>query len=237
MKRLAWIPEPIREYLRLPLVRYRLRQERKHLLSQVKSLDGRFSPEKEYEDYLVAQITRSWRKRSHIAAARVGNLVSKFLEQDQGPRGDRAVLCVGCRNVHELSVLRDAGFENIVGIDLFSTDAAILQMDMHVMSFPDKHFDVLFACHSLEHSYDPTEVLSEYARVLKDRGVCIIEVPIRFRKYPGREDLHDFESLQGLRSACESFVGQVLFAEESSSVARLIFIARTLNAVASFRET
>lgn len=177
----------------------------------------------DYQDYLVAQTTRSWRMRSYTAPGRVARLVNKFLEHDEHPRRDRSVLCVGCRNAHELSVFRDAGFENVVGIDLFSTDAAILQMDMHVMSFPDKHFDVIFSCHSLEHSYDPTKLLSECARVLKGGGVCIIEVPIRFRKFPTRTDLQDFDSLQGLLSACEPFVGQVLFAEESPNVARIIF--------------
>lgn len=54
----------------------------------------------------------------------------------------------------------------------------------------------------------------------------MIEVPIRFRKFPTRTDLQDFDSLQGLLSACEPFVGQVLFAEESPNFARLIFRVR-----------
>lgn len=223
MKRFAWIPEPVRGYLRLPLVRYRLRQERKTSLDLLRSLELRLSRGVDYEDYLVTQVTRSWKMRSYIAPNRAADLASRFLEHDKQPRKDRPVLCVGCRNAHELGLLRFAGFENVVGIDLFSTDAAILQMDMHAMNFPDKYFGVIFSCHSLEHSYDPGRVLSEYARVIQEGGVCIIEVPIRFKKKSTRTDLQDFGSLQGLLQACEPFVGQVLFAEEASDVARLIF--------------
>jgi SAM-dependent methyltransferase len=140
----------------------------------------------------------------------------------------RSVLCVGCRNSHEISMFRNAGFDEVIGIDLFSTDEAILQMDMHAMSFPDDHFDVVFSCHSLEHSYDPTRALSEFARVVKDGGVCTIEVPIRFT--PTSADLQDFGSLQALQSACESFLGEILFAEEAqdtkSGIVRLAFITR-----------
>src|SRR6266404_7413612 len=98
MKRFAWIPDPVRGYLRVPLVRYRLRQERKTLFNQLRTLDRRLHQGKEYEAYLVAQITRSWSMRHHIASGRVAYLVSKFLECDNRSRKDRSVLCVGCRN-------------------------------------------------------------------------------------------------------------------------------------------
>jgi SAM-dependent methyltransferase len=177
----------------------------------------------DYEDYLLTQLTSSWKKHSCLAPHRTPNLAQRFFERDQQPRGNRSVLCVGCRNSYELNVFQNAGFGNVVGIDLFSTNAAILQMDMHVMRFPDQSFDVIFACHSLEHSYDPGRVLKEFARVIRHRGVCIIEVPIRFRKVPTRADLQDFGSLQGLLAACDPFTGEVLFAEESPTIARLIF--------------
>ena len=227
MTRFAWVPEPVRGYLRPYVTWYRLRRERKTILGILSSLSRRWNERPDYRDYLVAQVTRSRRMQLHVAEKRVAYLVSKFLQCDERARNDRSVLCVGCRNTHELGVFRHVGFENVVGIDLFSTNEAIVQMDMHKMTFPDKHFDVIFACHSLEHAYAPAVVLAEYARVVRDGGVCIIEVPIRFKISP--PDLHDFGSLQGLQTACESFTSRVLFSEESEDGrrARVIFIAGT----------
>lgn len=232
MKRFAWLPEPVRRFLRKGVVSYRSQREQRDSLRLLKSLDLRLSHGRDYERYLAYQVTRSWSVRSQIDGGNRGeNLINMFLKCDNRPGRDRSVLCVGCRNSHELNIFRKAGFENIKGIDLFSTDKAILQMDMHAMTFPDDHFDVVFSCHSLEHSYDPIRTLSEFARVVKHGGVCIIELPIRFT--PTSADLQDFGSLQALQSACEPFLGQILFAEESqdtkSDIARLAFITRKGN--------
>jgi SAM-dependent methyltransferase len=229
MKRFAWIPEPVRGFVRKGAVSYRSKQEQRNSLRLLKSLDLRLSHGREYECYLLDQVTRSWGVRSQIDAGnRAENLINMLRKSDQRSGKGRSVLCVGCRNSHELNIFRKAGFENVIGIDLFSIDEAILQMDMHAMSFPDNHFDVVFSCHSLEHSYDPIRALSEFARVVKDGGVCTIELPVRFT--PTSADLQDFGSLQALQSACEPFLGQILFAEESqdskSGIARLAFITR-----------
>ena len=204
--------------------------------SLLRSLGTRLSHSQNYDRYLLDQIIRSWRRRSYVDKSnRVENLVEKFLQCDTRPRRQLSVLCVGPRNIHELAVFRKAGFGNVVGIDLFSTNEAILQMDMHVMTFPDDHFDVLFSCHSLEHSYDPVKALSEFARVTKPDGVCIIEVPCRFKIENHREivaDRQDFGSLQSLRSLCEPFLGRILFAEEEEheypkpDCARLAFVVK-----------
>jgi SAM-dependent methyltransferase len=232
MKRLAWLPEPVRGILRKGVFSYRSKQEQRNGLRLLKSLDLRLSHGREYERYLVDQVTRSWSVRSQIDGGNRGeNLINMLLKSDKRPGKGRSVLCVGCRNSHELNIFRKAGFENVIGIDLFSTDEAILQMDMHAMTFPDNHFDVVFSCHSLEHSYDPIRALSEFGRVVKHGGVCTIELPVRFT--PTSADLQDFGSMQALQSACEPFLGQILFAEESqdakSGIARLAFITRKGN--------
>ena len=231
MKQLAWLPEPIRGFLRKGVVLYRTEQEKRNSLRLLKSLNPRLSHEQEYERYLQNQVMRSWSARTQVDQDNRGEkLVKKLLNSDRRPANDRSVLCVGCRNSHELNIFRKAGFEKVTGIDLFSSEEAILQMDMHAMTFPDNHFDVVFSCHSLEHSYDPMRALSEFARVVKDGGVCTIELPVRFT--PTSADLQDFGSLKALKSACEPFIGQTLFAEEcegsKSGVARLAF---TINKV------
>jgi SAM-dependent methyltransferase len=230
MSRFRWVPEPVRKLLRPLVNRYRQRRERNENLDILRSLDGRWSEQPDYEAYLLAQVTRSRRMQLHLASGRIAYLVRRLMEHDQRGSSNRSVLCVGCRNTHELHALEDAGFEQVIGIDLFRSDDAIVQMDMHRMTFPDKHFDVIFSCHSLEHAYDPAAVLQEFARVVRDDGVCVIEVPIRYKI--SATDLHDFGSLQGLQKACGFFTSRVLFAEESEDGkrARAIFVARSIPA-------
>ena len=50
-------------------------------------------------------------------------------------------------------------------------------MDMHEMTFSDDSFDVVYASHSLEHSYDVERVVREIVRVARDGAVVGVEVP------------------------------------------------------------
>ena len=96
-------------------------------------------------------------------------------------------------------------------------------MDMHHMTFPDHAFDVIFACHSLEHAYDVDVALSEWARVTKPGGVWAIEVPIGFPTT--RVDRHDFGSRAGLQARCAPYAPILLHGSETRGahgVARVI---------------
>lgn len=195
-------------------------------LRHLSALPRRLSDSREYEDYLLLQVGRSLSMRAYVAHDRVPQLVKVFQLADPRPAGERAVLCVGCRNQHELQVLRKANFADVVGIDLFSDSADIQAMDMHAMVFPNRRFDVIFACHSLEHAHDVSAVLSEFRRVARPAAVCVLEVPVRFGDRPGREDLQDFQSVEGLLARCQPIVAEVLFAEEvprDPPVVRVVF--------------
>jgi SAM-dependent methyltransferase len=230
MKRLPWIPEPIRGHLRSVLVQWRSYKERKNSLKLLKSLKYRLDYSRDYERYLVAQVLRTSKRRKPGADHHLKYLINLFLGLDKQPSKNRSVLCVGCRDTREIKLFREAGFGSVVGIDLFSTDEAILQMDMHKMTFPNSHFDVVFSSHSLEHSWNASKALSEFVRVSKYGGVCIIEVPIRFTKT--LLDPQPFSSLQTLLAVCEPFISEILFAEESvslddtSRVGRLMFTVK-----------
>ena len=152
--------------------------------------------------------------REYVAVDRSAALFAAFRAVDRATDPGRAVLCIGCRNAHELNLFRDAGFADVTGIDLFSTDPRIEAMDMHATTFPARRFDVFFACHSLEHAAEPAAVFAEIQRLARANAVVVIEVPVRYRKWPGREDVHDFGSIDGLRASAAALAGRELFAEE-----------------------
>jgi SAM-dependent methyltransferase len=221
--------ELIRERLRLMLqpfrrVRNRLK-ERWFLRQQLSRLPARLRPDADYQRYLMEQLECAARRRDLVKKGRTELLVERLmtvLPEDR--RG--SVLSLGCRNAHEIAVLRQAGFTEVIGIDLLSVDSQVVPMDMHALQFGERRFDAFFACHSFEHAYDPALLLTELRRVAREGAVVAIEVPVRFRKWKGRADVHDFESLAGLQRVCAPVTDRVLFAEEAvndQNVVRLVF--------------
>lgn len=90
----------------------------------------------------------------------------------QGNVEDEKLLIVGPRNVQELFIAWTFGFrwKNIVGIDLYSTNAKIIEMNMEKMTFPDSSFDAISMANTLSYAKSTRTALSEVARVLKPGG-------------------------------------------------------------------
>jgi SAM-dependent methyltransferase len=179
--------------------------------------------------YLGIQLEKSKRYASKTGG-RSAHLIKKLLNalqnQTREERATTAILCIGCRNTHELDLFLDAGFGQVTGIDLFSSEPRIQVMDMHDLQFPDNQFDIVYSCHSLEHSFDPVKAAREFIRIAKPGGICVIEVPIKFETSP--TDLQDFNSVDGVRRLFEPHVGDMLFAEKAQDsseeeVARMAF--------------
>ncbi|MEP7224960.1 MAG: class I SAM-dependent methyltransferase [Actinomycetota bacterium] len=185
----------------------------------------------EYRDYLATQLRRTLSKRETDPGVGAVTLINRVAEQQ--PSGG-AVLCVGCRNGLELDRFRAHGFEDVVGIDVFSQRADILAMDMHEMSFSDDSFDVVYTSHALEHSYDVDRVVREIGRVARDGAVVGVEVPVRAQA--SAADRIVFSGLEELRGVFRPQVEEELLAEEQpphsptneqgTEIARLIFRLR-----------
>ena len=187
----------------------------------------------EYRRYLDVQLRRTLGKRANDPGIGLRVLIEETIARGHPEPGAR-VLCVGCRNGVELDEFRVRGFEAVVGIDLFSQRPDILVMDMHRMTFPDGSFDVVFASHALEHSYDLVTVIGEIGRVARDGGVVAVEVPVGGRA--SEADRLEFGGVNELREAFRPDIGEELWADEQpprtptneqgTDVARLVFRLR-----------
>lgn len=71
----------------------------------------------------------------------------------------------------------DAAPKRYVRADLYPTDRSIEKVDMLNMPYPSESFDLVMANHVLEHVDDDRKALSEIRRVLKPRGIAILQTP------------------------------------------------------------
>ena len=217
--------------LRPPGVRTRLRAGAKRLTEiphwlVVRRLGGNRPPE--YRDYLAVQLRRTLSKRDTDPGIGAVTLINRVADE-QPDRG--SVLCVGCRNALELDRFRARGFDDVVGIDVFSQREDIKVMDMHEMTFPDDSFDVVYCSHALEHSYDVGRVAHEIVRVARDGAVVGVEVPVRAQA--SAADRVVFAGLDELRAPFAPHIRKELLAEEQpprsetneqgTEIARLVF--------------
>lgn len=146
------------------------------------------------EQFLTDQIssTKNFLNSGKNKSNRVVSLIDAALRHVEPPCKSK-ILCIGAREGTEVSEFTKRGFD-AVGIDLVESDK-VMKMDMHDMSFEDSRFSLVFACHSLEHSYDLHKALSEINRVLKARGALVLEVPLKFKnnKKIGDKIIYDLE--------------------------------------------
>lgn len=184
-----------------------------------------------YRAYLRIQFERTLPKRYQPLMRRTQLLVDRTVELGEThPVGP--VLCIGCRNAAEVDYFRSKGLSPVVGIDLFSESPDILVMDMHRMTFPDNHFGVIYAAHSLEHAANIQEAIREIVRVARSGARVAIEVPVRYDTRGA--DLIDFRDCATLHQAFQPYVGQVLWSEEQpphmpdnesgTAIARTVFV-------------
>ena len=202
----------------------------RHWLILRRRIEAGRSPQ--YRDYLETQLRRTLSKRANDPGIGARVLIDQVARQRHSTRA--AVLCVGCRNGVEIDEFRARGFENVVGIDLFSQRDDILVMDMHEMTFADDSFDVVYASHALEHAYDVDTILWEIARVGRDGALVAVEVPVRHRA--STADRVEFSGIEELRQTLRPYIREQLWGEEQpphsatnvqgSDIARIVFRLR-----------
>jgi 2-polyprenyl-3-methyl-5-hydroxy-6-metoxy-1,4-benzoquinol methylase len=108
---------------------------------------------------------------------------------------DAAVLDVGCAVGMILRTLKDAGYQNVHGMDLSRLHCEYVRnihgipCDTSLEDVPDGAFDLVYCCGVLEHTADPVEFCGSMARKLKPGGQMVIQVPnydADYRKLSGK---------------------------------------------------
>jgi 2-polyprenyl-3-methyl-5-hydroxy-6-metoxy-1,4-benzoquinol methylase len=132
---------------------------------------------------LVEQVRQSvWTRESEIYQARVRSDLTKFMRN--WPRGS-IVMDAGCGDGYGMDLMKAAGHKP-VGFDVNKGKLAVAKQHGHEIVYCDLErvpmddgcFDVVWCRHVLEHVRDPHKVLTEFARVLRNRGVLSMIVPV-----------------------------------------------------------
>ena len=94
------------------------------------------------------------------------------------------ILDVGCGAGYLLSLFKEMGWETygvevspLAGKIAKEKGINIYEGELYETGLIDKYFDVIVLNHSLEHMYNPTKLLLEVNKILKDDGILIIGVP------------------------------------------------------------
>lgn len=111
-------------------------------------------------------------QRKVITTTRRAEKIYEALTLPSRDTSAERLLIVGPRNIQELFIAWLYGFswQNIEGIDLYSTNPRIQVMNMEDMSFPANKFDAVTMSATLSYAGDTRAALSEVARVLKPGG-------------------------------------------------------------------
>ena len=114
-------------------------------------------------------LRRLWERKG----TNYSELKTNFL--DTLPKKDTSMLCIGPRWPLEITWVRNTfGFNNVTGLDLFSTDEnLVVKGDMHQMPFENNSFNVVYQRNTFNKSYDIRKALDECVRVLKPGGYLI----------------------------------------------------------------
>ena len=134
----------------------------------------------DYAEYVEQQIWKTRGKLFTNSRSRLDIYVDLVLEHCTNLSSNPKVLSIGPRNHFELDSMSDRGLSNVTGVDLWPTDSRIVKGDMHDLPFEDSQFDLVFASHVFEHSYDFSKVAQQVARVLKPNGYLFAAIPIDY---------------------------------------------------------
>jgi SAM-dependent methyltransferase len=148
---------------------------------------------KSYEEYLEHQSSKfgrmfknkSEKVRPEFFKKRVKKFI-KVMEKISKYIGDKNknILCAGARNGAEVKSLKKLHFKNVIGIDINPgrNNKYVIKGDFNHTCFNDNAFDVIYS-NCIDHVWDIKLFSLEMNRILKNKGILILEVPQFFFKY------------------------------------------------------
>ena len=131
---------------------------------------------------------------------------------------DSEILDVGCGSGALLLMLRDDGFPNVEGVDLFIRESLTYENGVRILkgdiSGIQKQYDLIMLHHSFEHMPEPLAVLKQLRHLLRPNRFVVIRIPVAssfaYRKYgadwvqldaPRHLYLHTVKSMELLAAA------------------------------------
>lgn len=158
---------------------------------------------KSYDEYISAQLSHELTKdrtKSRPFLQYIEEIKNNFSNA-------KKIICVGARDISEVNALRIAGYDAI-GIDLFSSNHDVIKiLDMHNLeeNFEENEFDIVYACHSLEHSYDPEKVLNGFKKISKIGAFIVLP----FLKNEHLKDPISFRFMKEYNANLESMISLI----------------------------
>lgn len=107
----------------------------------------------------------------------------KILEIGGGMGGDSLYLAKEGAEVTVLDFVKEALNKIKISAKKQKLDLQIVLADARKMPFKDRTFDIVFHQGFLEHFHDPLPLLHEQWRVLKNKGIIVVDVPQKYTTY------------------------------------------------------
>ena len=165
--------QPLRAFFRLPIV-YDVTSLMLQLrdISRIRNVNQRTVEESDHH-HEVHQYNAAVTQSKLVTTTRRAERYYRLLALQYRPLDNERLLIVGPRNIQELFTAWTYGWKwnNIEGIDLYSTNPKISVMNMEEMLFPDASFDAVAMAHTLPYADDIHQALCEVARILRPGGL------------------------------------------------------------------
>lgn len=140
-----------------------------------------------------------------------------------------SILDVGCGDGAFLNILKNGGFTDLTGIDLFVDEENMRKgIKIHQSSLedfkPGRKYDVIISNHAFEHMDNQLENLKCFENLVQDNGIIVIRIPVKsqpvWERYgvnwyqidaPRHFFLHTVESFKILCSKTNLVVEDIIF--------------------------
>ncbi|MEE3348297.1 MAG: class I SAM-dependent methyltransferase [Nitrospinota bacterium] len=194
------------------------------------------SPENLYLNPFVSWARRKRDSRSVLNRGIWGSLIRLFYPEDDDMSSmsrlkltrKKRIVDVGCGTGFLLYFLKEAGFENVLGVEPhinrdieYSNGLTIKKAWLHEM---DEEQDLVMFHHSFEHLPDPIETLERVYRLMPSGGNCLIRIPLvsseAWKKYgphwvqldaPRHFFLYSIESLKVLAEKTKFKIKEIVY--------------------------